>query len=236
MLSPRRLRTIVETLSAMPHVQTIRIHSRVPVADPERLTDELAGGDGDRPVDVAGGPCQSRARVHAGGGSGAAAGAGVGNSVAWPVGVVAWRKRQLGRAGGVVPSDDRASDEAVLFAPVGCRAGDRSVSRSDRGRARTAGGIARAGNRAGMANLRAGYSRRAWKSAGRAGLPARRMARCGMFGGGFTPAAARDSGLERRSAVPSERDQAAWAWEFAKAPATKSHRCPPKDRLRLRLS
>ncbi len=27
----------------MPHVQTIRIHSRVPVADPERLTDELAG-------------------------------------------------------------------------------------------------------------------------------------------------------------------------------------------------
>jgi lysine 2,3-aminomutase len=43
MLSARRLRTIVGALSAMPHVQTIRIHSRVPVADPERLTDELAG-------------------------------------------------------------------------------------------------------------------------------------------------------------------------------------------------
>ncbi len=42
MLSPRRLRTIIETLSAMPHVQTIRIHSRVPVADPERLTNDLA--------------------------------------------------------------------------------------------------------------------------------------------------------------------------------------------------
>jgi lysine 2,3-aminomutase len=42
MLSARRLRTIVGTLSAMPHVQTIRIHSRVPVAEPERLTDELA--------------------------------------------------------------------------------------------------------------------------------------------------------------------------------------------------
>jgi lysine 2,3-aminomutase len=42
MLSPRRLREIIATLSAMPHVQTIRIHSRVPVADPERLTDELA--------------------------------------------------------------------------------------------------------------------------------------------------------------------------------------------------
>ncbi|HEY1414156.1 MAG TPA: lysine 2,3-aminomutase, partial [Rhodopila sp.] len=43
MLSPRRLRAIVATLSAMPHIQTIRIHSRVPVADPERLTDALAG-------------------------------------------------------------------------------------------------------------------------------------------------------------------------------------------------
>jgi lysine 2,3-aminomutase len=42
MLSPRRLGAIISRLSAMPHVQTIRIHSRVPVADPERLTDDLA--------------------------------------------------------------------------------------------------------------------------------------------------------------------------------------------------
>ncbi len=42
MLSPRRLGGIITTLSAMPHVQTIRIHSRVPVADPERLTAALA--------------------------------------------------------------------------------------------------------------------------------------------------------------------------------------------------
>lgn len=41
MLSPRRLRDIIATLSAMPHIQTIRIHSRVPVADPERLTNDL---------------------------------------------------------------------------------------------------------------------------------------------------------------------------------------------------
>jgi lysine 2,3-aminomutase len=41
MLSPRRLGGIISTLSAMPHIQTIRIHSRVPVADPERLTDAL---------------------------------------------------------------------------------------------------------------------------------------------------------------------------------------------------
>src|SRR4051812_15121471 len=42
MLSPRRLRAIVGRLSALPHIQTIRIHSRVPVADPDRLTDMLA--------------------------------------------------------------------------------------------------------------------------------------------------------------------------------------------------
>ncbi|HEX3991623.1 MAG TPA: lysine-2,3-aminomutase-like protein [Acetobacteraceae bacterium] len=42
MLSPRRLSGIIARLSAMPHIRTIRIHSRVPVADPERLTDDLA--------------------------------------------------------------------------------------------------------------------------------------------------------------------------------------------------
>ncbi|CDG39138.1 MULTISPECIES: lysine-2,3-aminomutase-like protein [Asaia] len=41
MLSPRRLRHIIEALSAMPHIQTIRIHSRVPVADPARITSAL---------------------------------------------------------------------------------------------------------------------------------------------------------------------------------------------------
>ncbi|CAI9121658.1 lysine-2,3-aminomutase-like protein [Brytella acorum] len=41
MLSPRRLRHIIDTLSAIPHVETIRIHSRVPVAAPERMTPEL---------------------------------------------------------------------------------------------------------------------------------------------------------------------------------------------------
>jgi lysine 2,3-aminomutase len=42
MLSPRRLRAIISALSSMPHITTIRIHSRVPVADPERLTGTLA--------------------------------------------------------------------------------------------------------------------------------------------------------------------------------------------------
>ena len=42
MLSPRRLGAIVGALSAIPHIETIRIHSRVPVAEPDRLTEALA--------------------------------------------------------------------------------------------------------------------------------------------------------------------------------------------------
>ena len=42
MLSPRRLGRILRTLDAMAHVHTIRIHSRVPVAEPERVTEALA--------------------------------------------------------------------------------------------------------------------------------------------------------------------------------------------------
>lgn len=41
MLSPRRLRHIVARLSAMPHIDIIRLHSRVPVAAPERVTPAL---------------------------------------------------------------------------------------------------------------------------------------------------------------------------------------------------
>jgi len=41
MLSPRRLGAILQRLAAIPHVRTLRIHSRVPVAEPERITDAL---------------------------------------------------------------------------------------------------------------------------------------------------------------------------------------------------
>ncbi len=37
LLSPRRLRFILDALDAIPHLQTLRIHTRVPVADPARL-------------------------------------------------------------------------------------------------------------------------------------------------------------------------------------------------------
>ncbi len=42
MLSPRRLRRIVAALDGIAHVRTVRVHTRVPVADPARLDDALA--------------------------------------------------------------------------------------------------------------------------------------------------------------------------------------------------
>src|SRR6201992_1064903 len=41
MLSPRRLIEVMADLAAIDHVRIIRIHTRVPVADPERITPEL---------------------------------------------------------------------------------------------------------------------------------------------------------------------------------------------------
>ncbi len=42
MLSPRRLSGIVSAISAIPHIDILRVHTRVPVADPGRLTSALA--------------------------------------------------------------------------------------------------------------------------------------------------------------------------------------------------
>jgi len=42
MLSPRRLGAIVAALSDIPHIETLRVHTRVPVADPGRVSDALA--------------------------------------------------------------------------------------------------------------------------------------------------------------------------------------------------
>ena len=40
-LAPRRLREVMQQLSAIPHVKVVRVHTRVPVADPARITPEL---------------------------------------------------------------------------------------------------------------------------------------------------------------------------------------------------
>jgi lysine 2,3-aminomutase len=41
MLAPRRLADLIARLDAIPHVDGIRVHSRVPIADPDRLTPAL---------------------------------------------------------------------------------------------------------------------------------------------------------------------------------------------------
>jgi len=41
MLSARRLADIMRDLAAIPHVRIIRIHSRIPVADPDRISDDM---------------------------------------------------------------------------------------------------------------------------------------------------------------------------------------------------
>jgi lysine 2,3-aminomutase len=40
-LSPRRLRLVIKELAAIDHVKVIRFHTRLPVADPDRVTAEL---------------------------------------------------------------------------------------------------------------------------------------------------------------------------------------------------
>ncbi len=40
-LSPSALRTIIDTLGAIDHVKIVRLHTRVPVVEPERITGEL---------------------------------------------------------------------------------------------------------------------------------------------------------------------------------------------------
>ncbi len=42
MLSPRRLASIVQALSDIPHVEILRVHTRVPTTDPARVTGALA--------------------------------------------------------------------------------------------------------------------------------------------------------------------------------------------------
>ena len=53
-LSPRRLQRIIAELHTIAHVRVIRVHTRVPIADPSRITPELiaALSHSDRPVYV----------------------------------------------------------------------------------------------------------------------------------------------------------------------------------------
>ncbi|MBR1220321.1 lysine-2,3-aminomutase-like protein [Bradyrhizobium sp. U87765 SZCCT0131] len=41
MLSPRRLQEVINDLAGIDHVRIVRLHTRVPVADPDRISDDL---------------------------------------------------------------------------------------------------------------------------------------------------------------------------------------------------
>ena len=41
MMAPRRLAALIEGLDAIAHVSVVRVHSRVPIVEPSRITDEL---------------------------------------------------------------------------------------------------------------------------------------------------------------------------------------------------
>lgn len=54
MLSPRRLAPLLRRLAAIPHIETLRIHTRVPVAEPSRIDAALlAALDVEKPVFIA---------------------------------------------------------------------------------------------------------------------------------------------------------------------------------------
>jgi lysine 2,3-aminomutase len=51
LLAPRRLAALLTALAAMPHVELLRVHTRVPVAEPGRVTEALAAAlDTDKPL------------------------------------------------------------------------------------------------------------------------------------------------------------------------------------------
>lgn len=49
-LSPRRLKTLIDRLAAIPHVEVIRFHTRVPVVAPDRITEDLLAALQTRPA------------------------------------------------------------------------------------------------------------------------------------------------------------------------------------------
>ena len=94
MLSPRRLAELLAALAAIPHVELLRLHSRVPVADPGRVTPALAAALGVETPTYLVVHANHAERVHAGGAGGAAPGGVRGGAAARPVGPAAGCERQ----------------------------------------------------------------------------------------------------------------------------------------------
>ncbi|EME70113.1 lysine 2,3-aminomutase [Paramagnetospirillum caucaseum] len=118
MLPAARLAALLGRINAIPHVELIRIHSRVPVSDPRRVTPGLArvlGGRGE--AGVAGGARQPPARVVSPGRRRPGA-AGAGRGAAAVADRAAQGRQRPGRgAGGTVPRPGAQPGAALLPAP-----------------------------------------------------------------------------------------------------------------------
>ena len=193
MLSPRRLAAIVAALSAIPHVENLRVHTRLPVADPARVTGALAAAlatekamwvvvhanhareftpaarDAIRRVQAEGIPVLGQSVLLRG----------VNDSVEALESL--FRAMVAARVSGT-----------ILHSSIRDRY--RAVSCADRGRPPFARWPTRAGDRARLAHLRAGYSRRLREGADWAGL-----SRTGRFRArpGWAPARAKAASAAR---------------------------------------
>ena len=170
MLSPRRLAAIVGALSAIPHIEMLRVHTRVPVADPARITERWPTrwtlrsrcGWCCTPIMRASSrreACVAIRRIQA---------------RAIPVLGQSVLLRGVNDSAEALEALFRAmlacAGQAVLPAPARSRPGNGALSRADRGRPPPAGAAARPRHRAGLAHLRAGHTGRARQGSDRSGL------------------------------------------------------------------
>ena len=132
MLSPRRLASIIGGSAAIPHIEMLRVHSRVPVADPERVTEALADAlDDAKSMWVV--LHANHAREFTTEASVAIRRVQAAHAGAGPVGAAARRERQRGGTGGAVPRHAGGAGEALLPAPARPRPRHRALPRADRG-------------------------------------------------------------------------------------------------------
>jgi hypothetical protein len=144
-VSPRRLKEVIARLNAIPHLGIMRLHSRVPVVDPARITPELVAAlKGDKPVWLL---------LHA-------------NHAA----EFAPEAREPGGAHGVISHHGGEPGEAALPASRRSRSWHVAFPRQPGRGAEADCLVARPGLRFGAADLHARSAWRPWKGAGRAAL------------------------------------------------------------------
>ena len=134
-LSPRRLKQVVARLAAIDHVKVIRVHTRIPVAEPSRVTPALVDAlQSKRQGDLRGAARQSSARADAGGARSLRAPGRCRHPDAEPVGAARRRQRRSGDARRADARAGRVPHQALLPAPRRSRAGHVAPAHVDRAR------------------------------------------------------------------------------------------------------